>query len=392
MFYKIKKQGTNDFLLLRYEPFINKFLVVFKGQIFLIEQKYLPQTLLKKININTKWNQRAMSVPSSIQLQITKACNYKCSFCYANSEKTNVYWLSVERIKEIIYKLYLWGVCNIQFAGGEVFLRKDLSDIVEYTQNLGMGQSVITNGLIPGTLIDKYANILKKFNRIQISFNGFGKEYNREVGINIWNKFKMSLKRIHDVCSDVIVSFVISPDNHHSLPKIIRLCSLYGIKTLRIGIMAPIGRGKTKVNFIKYFGNLNKIKQIIKHNSVKYYPLNIEDQTSYPINFNNKLKLPTDIVVSPEGRDTLFISVDGSIYPFPWLEKNNFYLGNIFKDNIEKIWADNEILIKFRSITPHNSICNSCNLICGLWSRSLTYLWTDSLEGKLPCHRYGFTH
>jgi len=84
----------------------------------------------------------------NVGLQITRHCNLKCIHCCESDQMPDN---SIQKIKIIIDKLSNAGLKKICITGGEPFLRKDLTEILEYVFNKNIQITLSTNGF----LIDK---------------------------------------------------------------------------------------------------------------------------------------------------------------------------------------------------------------------------------------------
>ena len=92
--------------------------------------------------------QRALDrgVPLSVQLDVTYRCNERCIHCYLDhddhGEMTN------PEIRGVLDQLADAGVFFLTFSGGEVFMRKDFLDLVEYARSLLFCVKVKTNAFM----------------------------------------------------------------------------------------------------------------------------------------------------------------------------------------------------------------------------------------------------
>ena len=84
--------------------------------------------------------------PSKIIFCLTLRCNLKCRMCGIwKSPKTKE--LSLEEWKEIILKLKEWlGPFRAQLAGGEIFIRDDIFDLVRFASKNDVLAGVVSNG------------------------------------------------------------------------------------------------------------------------------------------------------------------------------------------------------------------------------------------------------
>jgi MoaA/NifB/PqqE/SkfB family radical SAM enzyme len=109
-------------------------------------------------------------VPILVQWELTTRCNLDCLHCCIKNEKLNNE-LSLNEIKDILRQLKQENCMIQRFSGGEVFLRKDFFDILEFAHKLGFANNILSNG----TLIDEeQTKRLKKLNirEVQISLYG----------------------------------------------------------------------------------------------------------------------------------------------------------------------------------------------------------------------------
>jgi len=83
--------------------------------------------------------------PNSINFHVWLECNYRCKFCFAAFNDLS-YILSKEQALRLITLMRDWGVEKINFAGGEPTLCPYLGELLQYSKDLGMTTSIISNG------------------------------------------------------------------------------------------------------------------------------------------------------------------------------------------------------------------------------------------------------
>jgi MoaA/NifB/PqqE/SkfB family radical SAM enzyme len=156
--------------IIRYEPKLMAYLVIHKNKLLYLYDKEIIDELHAIVGFNSKKQLNHYLTPLNVQIQVTRGCNFSCSFCYANSVNVNnpdVY-MSYDRLKILIDILFDWGVPNIQYVGGEAFVHPNFKQLIEYTRSKGLAQTLITNGIIPGLKINEYRDILTAFSKIQV--------------------------------------------------------------------------------------------------------------------------------------------------------------------------------------------------------------------------------
>lgn len=87
--------------------------------------------------------------PLNAQIEITSRCNARCVFCsiwQKEYQKNCNGEMNTDDIKKILNEMNRLGVFVISWTGGEPTLRKDLPELLRYSQKLGMMNTVTTNG------------------------------------------------------------------------------------------------------------------------------------------------------------------------------------------------------------------------------------------------------
>jgi len=85
--------------------------------------------------------------PLWISWEITNKCNYKCIHCRMDELNDFNKELSTDEVISCINQLNEIGVYQINYSGGEPFLRNDFIDILEYTSKSNIKIGVTTNGV-----------------------------------------------------------------------------------------------------------------------------------------------------------------------------------------------------------------------------------------------------
>lgn len=110
-------------------------------------------------------------IPLSGHFELTGRCNLRCLHCYCTfTEKRDA--LSTEQVFKIIDDLHDAGTLGLVLTGGEIFVRKDIEDILRYLQSRKFIIRINTNATLlkPSTvqLLAELTNIY----RIHISLYG----------------------------------------------------------------------------------------------------------------------------------------------------------------------------------------------------------------------------
>ncbi len=100
------------------------------------------------MSLLTEMNQKALNlgIPISVHLDITYRCNERCVHCYLDHDDHGE--MSTEEIKNILDQLCDAGVLLLTLSGGEVLMRRDFFEIVEYARRLQFNVKIKTNGVM----------------------------------------------------------------------------------------------------------------------------------------------------------------------------------------------------------------------------------------------------
>ena len=88
----------------------------------------------------------ALGIPLSVQLDLTYRCNERCIHCYLDHEDHGE--MSTGEIKDLLDQLAAAGTFFLNFSGGEIFMRKDLFEILEYARKLQFSIKLKTNAVM----------------------------------------------------------------------------------------------------------------------------------------------------------------------------------------------------------------------------------------------------
>lgn len=97
----------------------------------------------------------------SVTFELTYRCNEHCRHCYVYDEGGEE--LTTKQVKIILDDLHSMGVVTILFTGGEVFVRDDIFEILEYAYEKNFAVDIFTNGvLLSGDAILKLKSLWPK--------------------------------------------------------------------------------------------------------------------------------------------------------------------------------------------------------------------------------------
>ncbi len=293
--------------------------------------------------------------PVLSEFAITHRCNLRCKFCYLKNYNTPE--MDTKKAKRIIYKLKNEAkVPFVSFTGGEPLLRKDLEELVEYANSIGLKVNLISNGTL---LTREKVKALKSagLRSAQISLESPEKEiHNLLTGALSFDKTVSGIKNLVSEGIYVHTNTTINQLNYKSMyryPKFIK--ENLGIKKFSANIIIPVGTAKEHPELWIDYANIGPIIDRIKEEAEKYgvefiwyspLPYCIYNPISKSLGSKSCAACHGLVSIDPEG----FINPCSS-YP----ER----VGNWLKKDFKKIWFSKEALY-FRNMEYLPEICQNC--------------------------------
>jgi radical SAM family uncharacterized protein len=158
-------------------------------------------------------------VPLFCGHKLTYRCNLRCKMCpfWKRSSRDS----SLEKEKAVLKQIHSSGVCGIAFEGGEPLLRTDLVKILAFSRSLPLQTSLVTNGTLLESRIDKIAPYVN--GAIYVSLDGLEKTHDTIRGVS--GCFKKAIKGI--VASKdkapVTINTTIMAENLDEIEDIVKL-------------------------------------------------------------------------------------------------------------------------------------------------------------------------
>jgi len=336
-----------------------------------------------------------------IQWDSTNDCNLECTHCYHNREgkehakhsQIETSLLSLDEVKSMIDDLdrtaKKWNFLpRFQISGGEPMLRKDLMEILDYTNSLCMETRLLTNG----TLITKEKTrelYHRGVKRLQVSIDG-----SRDIHNSIRRRpfaYDSAIDGVRN-CADagilVNVSMTIMQSNKQDLEDVVKSSIEAGAGIVGFQSYVPdIKLGANDPEFVSAFETYKLYQEI--RNLRKKYKNQIkvlETEVLWQI-------MQWDTKIKREARETerflsgcgsgfsgLAVLSDGTVYPCRRLP---IPIGNI-SEGIAKIMLGSKVLQDLRDFDrlKENGCCNDVYYCRGC--RAIAYAVTGDYIAKDP--------
>jgi len=169
--------------------------------------------------------------PRRLTIELTMRCNLKCQMCFRDQDVKNE--LTFDELKEIIKSLPT-SIKEINLIGGEIFLRKDIFEILDLLEAEGYSFRIHSNGtLLNDEKINRLSNY-KNLRGIGFSIDGNKELHNKIRGSpTAYDKTIESIKKTAKLMP-VSVNTVILDENFKEITEIFKVIRELGIKEYRV--------------------------------------------------------------------------------------------------------------------------------------------------------------
>lgn len=303
---------------------------------------------------------RKLYIPSHIQLELTKHCNLRCGFCYAECDANN--GLKKEYILRLLNEIKRMGTLELNFTGGEPLMRQDAFEIFEYAKQLGFSLTLNTNA----TLItsENVERLIKLFSKFEISLHSYIQEQQDQITgvVGSYQKVFNALELLKSTPQKVLLKCVLTNQTMNSWNLIQEYADKNHFACSFDMTITPTYSGDLSPS--KYQLSNSQIESLISDHTELTYRVQ-EDVIS---NYLSKGKLSDGICSA--ARTSVFIDANGYCFPCVTFKTNPalLYHGKrwaetICEKNFYDIWHNNILFQKIRSILPEDfTKCLKCDI------------------------------
>jgi SynChlorMet cassette radical SAM/SPASM protein ScmE len=189
-----------------------------------------------------------LEAPRSMELSLTGRCNLECAYCYYADEMVGRRDLPAEAWLDFFMELKSLAVRNLTLSGGEVFMRRDLWQLIDGIVDARMRYGILSNGTL---ITEKTVGQLLQGGRrcrldsIQISIDGScAAVHDQSRGIGSFEKALRGLRLLKDAGLPVTVRVTVNRHNVDDLAKTARLLlDEIGLSKFSTNDAMPMGMG-----------------------------------------------------------------------------------------------------------------------------------------------------
>jgi radical SAM protein with 4Fe4S-binding SPASM domain len=348
-------------------------------------QKFLDQAIQCKILSHDRNSYSALRIVEAriqpqierIFMEVTSRCNFYCKHCYmsAHQQVDTTDEMTLDEIKDIISWANNSGVFRIDFTGGELFVRKDVKEILKFAAEKLMITNIFTNGYSLNTETCKFLSELGNVKIVFISIDDIDPEkhdaFRGKVGSHA--KIIEGIACLKSLGMRVVVNITLNEENSGRIKQVIDYCRN------SIGVECRVEGSKISPELI-----------------IETMDYSIGDMLGH---------MPDDDLTLDEGiyepscgvgHSMLYIRANGELCLCPTLssrESDEFYLGNIRTHDIKDVWQNSQKVKAFRDNQCKMSDCKYMEK-CRGGCRSRAYLQKSQMNDvdQIVCDYFAKIH
>jgi MoaA/NifB/PqqE/SkfB family radical SAM enzyme len=300
-----------------------------------------------------------LSAPLRAVLEVTRACNLDCAFCY-NSSGAVANMLSDEELLAVVQQLCELPVLEVVLTGGEVLTAPErLEAVVRLLAANGVAFHVITNGWL---MTPDWASFLadRGVYSVQVSVDGaepvMHDSLRRREGS--WRRAVAAVGHLERAGCFTIMAAVATRQNCRALSEYIDFAFCLGANQVLVGDLIPRGRAIATQDDLRMSDHqYDDVLEMMRAKSREYAGLML-------INVGTDEAMSLKLQISKRS-DGILIRGDGSVTPGCMLPMP---LGNVRAQSLREIWRG-----AFADIRANTEIMSFLNelQVTGVGERSL---------------------
>jgi mycofactocin radical SAM maturase len=292
-----------------------------------------------------------LSAPVNLTWEITHKCNFACIHCLSGSSRESPGELNFTECRNVVDQLAAARVFEINFGGGEPFLKDFFLPLLRYIHEKGIVTCISTNGsVLTDEAIDLFTD--NPLVNVQVSLDGATPDVNDRIrGAGTFRRIIPGLEKLAGKNISLSVNAVITSLNFHQLDALKALAGSYEAR-LRVSRFRPSGRARQVWDMLRL--SPEQLREITDWLSAD--PSVLTGDSFFSVAGNGRRQLGLDMC----GACKLTCCIDpcGFVYPCAFMQEPEFCGGSLRELLFEDIWHESTSFNYFRQLEPE--ACRSC--------------------------------
>ena len=301
--------------------------------------------------MSNKYVEMGMRSPVNLTWEVSLACNLRCSHCLSSSGEAAKDEMSTAEALDLVEQLYQARVFQINFGGGEPFMRPDFEQILDACHGRGIMTCISTNGtLLTAERVERLARSRQV--AIQVSMDGSCRETCDAIrGAGVFEAATAAVKLLAATRIPTSINTVLTAQNAPEIPAMHAMAHALGV-SLRVSRFRPSGRGAdnwealrpSPTQLLAFSDWLAKSGDVRTGDS--FFSLTSQERQGLGLNLCGAAKL------------TCCVGPTGNMYPCAFLQTERFKAGSLRESTFQELWDNSEIYDSFRKLRIHS--CEEC--------------------------------
>jgi radical SAM protein with 4Fe4S-binding SPASM domain len=292
----------------------------------------------------------ALGVPLSVHIDLTYRCNERCVHCYLDHEDHGE--MNTAEIKDVLDQLAAAGVFYLVFSGGEIFMRRDLFELIEYARSLMFCVKLKSNAFMIG---DKEADRLASLHLdcVQVSIYSHRPEVHDGI-TKLPHSLERSvagIRRLRERGLKVIIANVLMRENLGDYPGVKTLAQELGAEYTIDPTITPMMSGDRSI--LPLGIGSEDLQNVFRNPELVG---NVKEFCAPPPAIDEDV---LDELPCSAGHTACYVTPYGDVYPcvqFP------LPTGNLRKQKFLEIWRHSTAMNEVRSIRARDlPVCSTCS-------------------------------
>ena len=299
-----------------------------------------------------------LNIPLNVQLDLTYRCNERCVHCYLDHDDHGE--MTTAEIKDLLDQMADAGVFYLTISGGEILMRRDFFEILEYARARTFSIKLKTNGIL---IRQKEADRIKSLGveSVQISIYSHIPEVHDAI-TKLPGSLKGSIEAIRRLRAhgiQVVIANVLMVLNAADYAGVRALAAELGAQFTMDPTVTPMMDGNRSI--LKLNVDEAALREVFRNETLVG---NVEEFCAPPQGPDEDA---LDMLPCSAGHTACYVSPYGDVYPcvqFP------LPCGNVRRTKFVDIWRDSPQFKEVRSITlrdmpscskcTHGATCTRC--------------------------------
>ncbi|HEY5973348.1 MAG TPA: mycofactocin radical SAM maturase [Geobacteraceae bacterium] len=301
--------------------------------------------------MSNKYVEMGLRSPVNLTWEVSLACNLRCSHCLSSSGEPARDEMTTAEALDLVEQLHAAKVFQVNFGGGEPFMRPDFEEILAACHTRGIMTCISTNGTLLDA--DRVARLAEsRLVAIQVSMDGARRETCDAIrGEGVFDTAIEAVKLLAATRIPTSINTVLTAQNADEIPAMHEMARSLGV-SLRVSRFRPSGRGAdnweslrpSPAQLIAFSDWLAQSGDVRTGDS--FFSLTSQERQGLGLNLCGAAKL------------TCCVGPTGNMYPCAFLQTDRFKAGSLRESTFQEIWDNSAIYESFRSLRIHS--CEEC--------------------------------